>query len=610
VDWEEEMKRLLLILAAGLLIASITAPALAWEFALNGEFEWRYRYFARTGGADLFGAPNLAVGTASGATIGFAGPVNNVVRVQGFSAKGSDASIGDERIWFYPEIRINPAVRMRGEYWVTGTNLRGLYDGAGVATAFPANSFQLPQGYSGWFIQNDGTNGNRVQPSGMSIGMWEKFWVTAQLPWGILAVGRRPFPFGFGWSAAHEKDADSESLFLGVPYGPLTLGLFTHSRVVGGDFYVENAAASQLAVGATGAVTPNNAVWATGTDKNRARQDFGGFFTYRNGNVDLGMFQQHVMYKDAHTGAGAVGAASVPAGPALSDDFSGAALPALFIGGAGAIEGDVWFILAINYFKYNNGRFFFNAEYDYEYGEVRRNGGRPLNIYGEAWMLEAGAICGPSKVSVAAFRSSGADRRQGIAFGTAATGGGAAGGAYDWRLDFIPFSGREQTLLPYVWLLGIYGGGNNSYDNRGKPAWADLFAYAARVDYAVAANLNLYGTFMYANRDSNTATALASFTGTALAGAGRPVPAPAKAANVPDTYLGWEADVGLSWKLLEGLTFNARGAWWQPGNWFKYAYVDYTNLNTVLISGSAWPIDPNRKIDPIIGFEGSLLVEF
>jgi len=58
------------------------------------------------------------------------------------------------------------------------------------------------------------------------------------------------------------------------------------------------------------------------------------------------------------------------------------------------------------------------------------------------------------------------------------------------------------------------------------------------------------------------------------------------------------------------LTFNARGAWWQPGNWFKYAYVDYTNFNTVNISGSAWPIDPNRKIDPIIGFEGSLLVEF
>jgi len=80
--------------------------------------------------------------------------------------------------------------------------------------------------------------------------------------------------------------------------------------------------------------------------------------------------------------------------------------------------------------------------------------------------------------------------------------------------------------------------------------------------------------------------------------------------NVPDNYLGWEADVGLNWKLLEGLTFNARGAWWQPGNWFKYAYIDYTNFNTVNIGGSAWPIDPNRKIDPIIGFEGSLLVEF
>ena len=37
LDWEEEMKRFLTILMAGLLIVAVTAPAIAWEFNMKGE---------------------------------------------------------------------------------------------------------------------------------------------------------------------------------------------------------------------------------------------------------------------------------------------------------------------------------------------------------------------------------------------------------------------------------------------------------------------------------------------------------------------------------------------------------------------------------------------
>ena len=53
------MKRFFTIMLGVLLIAAVTAPALAWEFAMTGEMEWRYRYFARQGSADLFGSTSL-----------------------------------------------------------------------------------------------------------------------------------------------------------------------------------------------------------------------------------------------------------------------------------------------------------------------------------------------------------------------------------------------------------------------------------------------------------------------------------------------------------------------------------------------------------------------
>ena len=607
------MKRLWMVLVAGLLIAAFTAPALAWEFALTGEAEWRYRYFARQGDADLFGTGMLQGGVFIQPALGLAGPVNNQVLVQGFSAKGADAATLDQRFWFYPEIRVNPAVRMRGEYWVTGTNLFGMYDGgdsAVVPNGTPANNWFTNLGYNGWYF-NSGVGG--TTPSGMSVGLWEKFWVTAQSPWGILAFGRRPFAFGLGWSTLHEKDADTDSIVIVAPYGPITI-IIGPSSAYGtpGDGIIVNSA---NIVGTTDIVNlqvVNPIRAAYGTDKNRNRAwHFASAFTYRNGPVDTGVFYTYLKADNDHF-------IELPFGPGFRDDAVRGALQAISFGAFGLglrpLNGDIDFVLFVNYFKYNNGRFFFNAEYDFEYGSTIRNGGRPIDWRADAWWLELGALCGPSKLALAAMYSSGDDRRGGVFNVTAPTGTVGAAQVYDHWSRFLVFGGRTEAIKPYVWLMGIYGSGNNSFAGaRGDCTYNDFFAYAGRLDYAVAANLNVWGSYIYAMRASNTATRIGQYNGAApgvvFAGhAATPgaVPVP----NVPDNYLGWEANVGVDWKLLENLVFKGQFAYWQPGDWFKWAYIDQSSIAPITVGGVAAFINPSRGIDPLIGFQGSLLVEF
>jgi hypothetical protein len=614
VDWEEEMKRFWTIMLVGLLIAAVTAPALAWEFAMTGEAEWRYRYFARQGGNDLFGASAGLFGGVPTGTIGFAGPVANTVLVQGFAAKGADASIADSRVWLFPEIRLNPAIRLRGEYWVTGTNLRALYDGTGVNTTngLTADNWTSNLGYTGWYIQSDGNPGNGTTPSGMTVGMWEKFWATAQTPWGIIAIGRRPFPFGTGWSTLHEKDANTETYLIVVPYGPMNF-LFGQGLRTAGDVFVENSIGI-VGVANTAPTFPqavNPARAAMGTDKNRIRPWDGAVaITYNDGPVQFGTIPRWVIYWDQHT-------VTQPAGPGQRDDNNLGPLQSVLVGGATPVlagtppmYGDIGFLLWDTYFKYFNGRFFLNADYAFEYADVRRKGGRPVSVWADSRQLEIGAICGPTKISASYFYHSGHDRRGGVLAPSAAIGNTAYLGvpsfAYDWWTQYLVFGGAKEAINPYQFLLGIYGAGNNSFDARGYCTFNDFEAYAGRFDYAVASNLNVFGTFMYANRASNTGTGIGTFAG----GATPRLANPLIVANVPDNYLGWEGDVGLNWKLLEGMTFNALFAYWQPGDWFKWAYQDYGSLVTTTVSGGTYSVNPNRGIDPIIGFQTSVLFEF
>ena len=59
------MKRFGLIGLIALLAICAAAPAFAWEFSMKGDWEWRYRYWTRTGQNDIFGemdATNVNLG--------------------------------------------------------------------------------------------------------------------------------------------------------------------------------------------------------------------------------------------------------------------------------------------------------------------------------------------------------------------------------------------------------------------------------------------------------------------------------------------------------------------------------------------------------------------
>ncbi len=607
------------LLVLGVLVMGVASPALGWEFSLKGDLEVRYRYFLRTGGGDLFGKANPdAIGYNDGA-IGFAGYYGglNQVAAQGYSAKSADAAVNDNRIVLRPDFWVNSAVHIRGEYWVTGGNIFGSYDGAGAAPigTMGGDSWIRNRGYTGWY-----NNPAYTIPTGMATGVWDKFWATVETPWGILALGRRPLAFGLGWSTMHQKDADTEMLGLFVPYGPFTFlvvtQLFENNWIIPNHSY-------QLASTEVGGFNPPGV--AAATDKTGIRDINGSIgVTYKSGGVDMGTVSRYVYHNEVHayapTGPTYKPTAPVPAGPNRRDDASLSPIPIWFSGtGLSGFPtySDIGWLLQVSYFKYTNGRFFLNTEYSFENINVRRKGGRPLSGFQNAWMVELGAICGPTKLSLANFYHSGHDRRGGVFNTTAATG--FATGAYvmDRFDEFTIFGGCYEPSKPYNYLIGIYGGGNNGYEVRGLAFYNDFLAYAARLDYAVAANLNTFVTFMQANRASNTATAVGQYRGgTPNAGARAnpgynaagvqiaPIP------NVPDNNLGYEIDAGVNWKILENVTFNALGAFWQPGDWFKWAYVDYTGPTSATINGVAYPVNPHRGIDPIFGFQGSFLVDF
>jgi hypothetical protein len=112
---------------------------------------------------------------------------------------------------------------------------------------------------------------------------------------------------------------------------------------------------------------------------------------------------------------------------------------------------------------------------------------------------------------------------------------------------------------------------------------------------------------------------------------GAAVPAPQNGAlgyapNIPDNSLGWEINLGADWKLLEGLTSRFRLGYWQPGDWFKYACVDkmastaigtitapdtvhHTNYASPTGGITTWGINPNKTIDPIWMFQGTVEID-
>jgi hypothetical protein len=280
-------------------------------------------------------------------------------------------------------------------------------------------------------------------------------------------------------------------------------------------------------------------------------------------------------------------------------------------------------------------------------------------------MAETGVLCGPAKLSFLYAWSNGPDRRAGVRDNinqgtvqdpmndvsynvTDTTAAYATGGLFPrWQPQSVS---NTSVFKPYSFLM-VYDYGTGAYINAdtGKGFMEDASCFGGRLDYAVAANLNVYASGFWADRVGNgygwgflrpSQDAQGAFPGGVppqtgvtntvfgqvyqqykgnpnLSVNGAAINYANIAPNIPDNNLGWEVDAGGDWKLLEGLTLSLTGAYWQPGKWFSYACVDKGNpaWNGDLKSGTLgtannWGTHPGKRIDPIVALEIRVIGEF
>jgi len=628
-------KILLLTAIVGLSIPLLVAPAPAWEFSMDGAFTWEYEYRGQGGREGFFGpydvdagsgttaalAPVPAAGTPyelSGASVvppqgnvllantaipgilgyglpGFFAPLNfwlgghMPLNDEGLNTRGTSFASGSDGSWqtIYMntnmQIRMNQALRVRGNYYIGSWNDPGWPQAQGDMVAPELVNYSSPG----------------VQRS-FSPGYWRTLWLTAELPWGIITIGKRPSTWGTGLSWNGADNRSSESLAITVPYGPLRFQVSIYPSRRGNtttDYYNKNF------------------------DKNNARYWDSVFpmFTYSQGPLDMGVLFNFV--KRSNGGEGRIESPINRSGR-LYNDYD------QFYGGA--------------YLKYFNGKFFFNTEVDWDHNTLR-NGQRrdetgtavgltqpqadpttlspAVPFYREHWrfMAETGVVAGPAKTSLLYAWSSGPDRRNGAPIDRTGlnTDVGIRSNSYANTGFFRPYS----YLMVYSYGLGTHF---NADTRNGTVEDASILA--ARVDYAVASNLNVYGSFFWADRTNKSGYGWGfmrpdvawpfgkvrwndrNSTSTTFNVATSPP-------NIPDPNLGYEIGAGMDWKLLENFTVNLTCSYWKPGKWFSYACVDKAipNWNTQTSAGGAYPgwgVWPDRNIDPIWGLELKVVGDF
>ncbi|MEW6533684.1 MAG: hypothetical protein AB1473_22840 [Thermodesulfobacteriota bacterium] len=575
----------LLWVVVALCLLVVPGPASAtWEFSMTGSWYWTYYWGAQLGDEGFFGTYDRSdLGTLGG------GPVGNLTNanfwagrndlgslgVQGRSfgvagqtdlKTGHDASLQTMWMDIYPEIRFNQAVRVRGIYHI-----------------------------GEWGTQFDSQNPNS-QNAGMqnafSEGQWYMLWLTAQTPMGIITIGKRPSMFGLGTRNDGTYVRQSDSLSLTSEYGPLRIGVSGYPWRSGTIFVGDLA------------------------DKSGVRpMDATALVTYRAGVVDMGAYARWVqIWSSDERAVTAAGVASLTARRAdnsiIRTDWEG-----------------------VYYFKYFNGRFFFNSELSHMFKRFTRQqsmdqtpgaaaslraggfGSSLAPTYVDEWkaLVIAGTVCGPVKVSGLWFwHGPGLDRRAGLVIDNQ---------GFDFAAAGTPTEGFHNVVFqPYSWLMGWqYGGGNNGFNvnNSQDGSLYDASVYAARVDYAVAANLNTWVSFLWADRNSKSypwgyVSVTANYnTAYSTTPAGAAARGPTAVPSIPDSNLGWEADFGVDWRLLEGFRVSGLFAYWDPGKWFNYACVDLGVPNwNVPTAGNNWGVNPGRKIDPVVGGYVSLIGEF
>jgi hypothetical protein len=567
------------VLAVCLSLTAVSAQA--WELELTGGFNWTHEWYTQCGSKGFFGPYNQDNGGGTRvANLNFW----NGGQFDSNITTSSQAAWSYFNVEFLTKIKVNEAIRLQGKYRL------GTY---GNPMASDYHTFDAP-----------GTN------NAFSEGQWTMFWATVQTPTGTLGIGKRPWTFGTGLQYDGEDAATTESVALVAPYGPFDLGVAFYPYRFAGSSSIGVYKGYDPFLGRSVPFDPFDLPRLAGTDvpyqyfsradsSGALGRDFLLFMNYHNGSLNMGVSGSFLSY---HIGPEAV----------LQNDVN-ATPPA-------ALDAEVFHGTA--YVKFNNGRVFLNAEGAWLYWTDRWSGpvGRLLETaphnarYTEQWryMLELGMLAGPARISLLNAWTPGPDRRAGALVRKQSA-------AFVNHPTFDRMHGNFDVFRPYSYLFAYnYGAGLGAYNLSGNGYLRDASVLAARLDYAVAANLNVFGSFFYANRTSNgyswgcirpnmsAGDAHNERDGNININLNRYPTSP----NIPDTALGYEIDLGFDWKLLEGLTGGILAGYWQPGKWFNYACIDRSVPNWQDAGASYFGTRPDRTLDPIIGGNFYLKCEF
>jgi len=580
-------------LIVAMLLSILALPAFGWEISMKGDAEWRYRYWTRTGDVDIFGpmdGRSAYLGINHLRTFPTAGTQNGIGAAFGVQAGencyGKEMSFIDYRMTLYPKIHVNKAITFDA-----GVNLTSLgiwsdgqpYDSSGNTNPGFVNSLYVPIGNRP--VAADVPN-TYLTLQYLKLGI-----VTPMLD---FSIGYKTSGWGLGlWK--HKSNRASSSFSMSAHYGPLTIGF--------SPYFARNES-SWL----TGGTSRNTGAGSYQRQEQRRNYFLAaeGEVKYRAANLEIGLLSDSYVQQHANR----VNARLAALTPNARPD-----------------EDEVRYRVD-TYMKYFNGRFFFDAEAVWF---NRWRGGRgsadPSNAVptaanlrvrsdrhsdGFLYALETGLVGGPAKVTVNYVRSTGEDPSTRI---TTEDSAGSEQGASACYM-------RDWGLLMYY----MYGTGTGwSAAGEGQPT--NFHHIGGRVDYALAANLNLFGIYSYAWRDQPNAYTLGGdqrggarlFTNDDIAMAQGILPGYFGQTAVPDSAreIGWEVDAGLAWKILENLAWKTTFAYWKPGAWWSYAYpntaaIYRSNGGAAIVAND--PIraqtDLGRDINPLFAIESNLLISF